>query len=335
MKTVLVTGGAGYIGSHALFHLASQGYTLIVYDNLSKGYQQVIDVLSKQFPSTITFYKGDLLEKEILQNVFSQHSIDAVMHFAAFCSVSESVENPRLYYTNNVIGSLNLFEQVLLHNISQVVFSSTCAVYGNSQYLPIDENHPLQPVNPYGWSKFMVERILEDYQRAYGIHYVILRYFNVCGAQKDGILGDSKKPSVHLMQNAVRGALGLGEFFYTCPKVDTPDGTTIRDYIDVNDLARAHIAALAYLDAGNPSDIFNVGSASGYSTKEIVDTVEKVTGKHIERNVGEPRKGEYAAIYAATGHAKEKLQWAPTVSLQESVENLVKWYEKHPDGWEY
>lgn len=330
---ILITGGAGYIGSHAVDLMAGEDNNIYILDNLSRGFKEAIETLQTLHPNKITFIKSDLKDLFDVQKSIGHLDIDAVMHFAALCSVNESVENPRLYYTNNVLGTINLLEILLERGVKSIIFSSTCATYGESQYLPIDENHPQNPVNPYGQSKLDIEHILKDYKAAYGLNYAILRYFNVCGSSTSGSIGDSKKPSSLLMQNAVRGALGIEDFKLTCPTVETPDGSPIRDYIDVRDLVLAHKAALEYIQNNNTSDIFNLGTGKGYSVKEIVDMVEGITGKKIERVKGDERKGEYAALFASIEKARKLLDWEPKYTLKDSVESLVNWYTKHPNGW--
>ncbi len=333
MKNVLITGGAGYIGSHATKLFLTRGYNVTVFDNLSRGFAQAIETLQQY--GKLSFVQGDLRDKEAISKILKTNQYDGVIHFAALCLVNESMENPYVYFENNVLGTLNLLEGMRQHNITNLVFSSTCATYGETQYLPVDEQHPQNPTNPYGDSKLMAERIIKWYNQIHNIKSVILRYFNVCGATEDGLIGDSKKPSQLLVQNAVRGSLGIEPFYLTCPEVDTPDGTPIRDYIDVNDLADAHLKALGYLMEGNPSNIFNLGTGKGYSVKEIVQQVESITKTTIPQQKGETRKGEYAKIYADNSKAKKLLNWTPTRTLKTSIENLVKWYEKHPHGFDY
>jgi UDP-glucose 4-epimerase len=245
------------------------------------------------------------------------------------------MEEPELYFRNNVIGSFNLFEAMRQNNVKNIVFSSTCAVYGESQYLPLDEKHPTNASNPYGESKLLTERILRWYGEIHDFHYTILRYFNVCGAASDGLIGDSKKPSQLLMQNAVRGALGIEPFAFTCPQVNTPDGTPIRDYIDVEDLVRAHALALDYLKQGGKNDTINLGNGSGYSVKQIVSKVEEITETTISKKEVEPRKGEYAAVYADIKKATDLLKWQPQKSLKDSVLSLKKWYQNFPNGYSH
>jgi UDP-glucose 4-epimerase len=335
MKTILVTGGAGYIGSHNVYLLAKKGYHVIILDNLTRGFRQCIEFLQQQFPGQIEYEQIDLLDLNALQEFFKRHEIDAVIHFAAYCSVNEASEFPEMYYTNNVMGSLNLITTMLENNVGDIIFSSSCATYGDSEYLPLDESHPNKPLNAYGNSKYITELMLKHHSRYNVLRYIILRYFNVCGAQEDGLIGDSKRPSFHLMQNAVKGALGLEKFEFTYPKVDTPDGSPIRDYVNVMDLASAHVMALEYLDKEHTSNIFNVGTGTGISVKEIVDKVEEITGKKIEGVTGKTRKGDADKVYASIDKIRMTIRWKPTHSIEDSVNSLIKWYTSHPHGWEY
>jgi len=331
MKKIAVTGGAGYIGSHAVKLLLEKGFEVIVFDNLSRGYSEAVDALKSY--GKLRFVQGDLRNPDDIEAAVKDADIDAVLHFAALCLVNESMEQPELYFYNNTVSTYNLLEAMRINGIKKLIFSSTCAVYGESQYLPVDEKHPLQPMNPYGESKLLSERMIRWYGEIHGISYAILRYFNVCGASSDGRIGDSKRPSELLMQNAVRGAMNIEPFYLTCPEVSTPDGTPIRDYIDVEDLAAAHAAALQYLDAGGASDIFNLGNGSGYSVKQIVAKVEQVCGVSIPLMKKEPRKGEYASIYAQPEKATTALNWKIEKDLEASIRSLQKWYERHPQGF--
>lgn len=336
-KYILITGGAGFIGSHAVRLFLERGEKVVVFDNLERGFRQVIETLADQFEDDqLTFVQGDLRQSDQVEELFDRFDIKAVLHFAALCLVDESMQKPELYFQNNVIGTLNLLEAMRHHQVNKIIFSSTCAVYGESQYLPLDEKHPTNPLNPYGQSKLISESMIGWYGKLHDFNYAILRYFNVCGSASDGLIGDSKKPSQLLMQNAVRGAMEIEPFYYTCPKVDTPDGTPIRDYIDVEDLVVAHAAALDYLDQGGESEIFNLGNGQGYSVKEIVNAVEKAFDLIMEKHTPEkPRQGEYAAVYAEPKKANELLHWQPKKSVADSVESLKKWYTNHPQGWEY
>ena len=336
-KYLLITGGAGFIGSHAVRLFLERGEKVVVFDNLERGFRQVIETLKMKFSENqLVFVEGDLRNVEPIEAVFDHFEIKAVLHFAALCLVDESMQKPELYFQNNVIGTLNLLEAMRHHNVKRLIFSSTCAVYGESQYLPLDEKHPTHPLNPYGQSKLMAESMIRWYGELHAFSFAILRYFNVCGSASDGLIGDSKKPSQLLMQNAVRGAMEIEPFYYTCPQVDTPDGTPIRDYIDVEDLVAAHAVALDYLEADGKSGIFNLGNGKGYSVKEIVSAVEKAFDLIMEKHLPEKtRQGEYAAVYAEPQKANELLGWKPKKSIDESVESLRKWYTAHPQGWEY
>jgi UDP-glucose 4-epimerase len=326
-KKVLVTGGAGYIGSHAALHYLKEGYRVVVLDNLSRGFLKTIDELGNN--GDLKFFKIDLVDGEALRKLFlEEKDFDCVLHFAALCSVDESVRDPEIYYLNNVVGSANLLKEVRKNGIKKVVFSSTCAVYGESQYLPINEEHPTNPTNPYGETKLVVEKLISEYSRSYGIKSVILRYFNVCGASEEGVIGDAKNPSPHLMQNAVLGALGIKPFKLTYSEVDTPDGSPIRDYLDILDLIRAHYLAQRYLEEMEGTYTFNVGTGRGNSVLEIVRKVEEVTNTRLPREVGDKREGEYTAVYADYKKAKEDLGWEPERTLEESVRTLVTWYKK-------
>lgn len=334
MSKVLITGAGGYIGSVATYLLLEKGHEVVALDNFTTGYRQPLEELQKKHgEAKLRFYETNL--NADLSPIFEKEkNIDAVLHYAASCSVNESMENPEKYFSNNVMATSNFLQTLLKNDIKKIVFSSTCAVYGEADYVPIDEKHPLRPANPYGESKKMVETMLEWYSQLKGMNYVILRYFNVCGATEDGMIGDSKKPSVHLMQNAVRGALGLESFYITCGKFDTTDGTPIRDYVNVVDLNEAHLAAVEYLLNGGKSEIINLGTGTGNSVLEIVNQVQKLTGFKFNIQIGEARQGEYAKMVAATEKAKTILGWTPKRSLEDSVSSLVTWYKAHPKGWE-
>ena len=334
MGKILVTGCAGYIGSVATDLFLKNGYTIVGVDNFQTGYRQVIEVLKNKYKN-FSFYERDL--KDNLDDIFQKEKdIKIVVHYAASCMVDESMKDPQKYFSNNVCGSLDLLNTMIKFNVKKIVFSSTCAVYGEAQYTPVDENHPKNPINPYGESKRMVEKIIEWYGKLLELNYFILRYFNVCGASDDGEIGDSKKPSVLLVQNAVRGVLGIEKFYLTCPKVDTPDKTPIRDYINVVDLNEAHLLAVEkLLKEDNIFEIINLGTGSGNSVLEIVSKVEEITGKKIDRVFGKTRAGEYAKIYASIEKAKKVLGWQPKRTIEDSVKSLIAWYKKHPKGWRY
>ncbi|OGK52456.1 UDP-glucose 4-epimerase GalE [Candidatus Roizmanbacteria bacterium RIFCSPLOWO2_01_FULL_41_22] len=334
MKKILVTGAGGYIGSVATYLLLQKGFEVVAIDNFSTGFSGPLELLQKKFGSDrLSYYELDL-GGDLSEFFAKEKNIQAALHYAARCSVNESMTDPQLYFANNICASNNLLIQLLKCGIDKVVFSSTCAVYGEAKYVPIDEKHPTYPTNPYGESKNTVETFLRWYGELKGLRYVALRYFNVCGASDDGLIGDAKKPSVHLMQNVVRGALGIEPFYLTCPKVETPDSTTIRDYINVVDLNEAHVAAVEHLLSGGKSEVINLGTGNGNSVLEIIKAVEEVTGKKISLQSGPTRQGEYAKMIAVIGKAKNILGWQPKRTLIESVKTLVQWYKARPYGWE-
>lgn len=322
---ILVTGGAGYIGSITTKLLTERGFEVVVFDNLAYGHREAI--------GDCPLIVGDLRNREEIKSAVVGQNFDAVVHFAALASVSDSVKDPELYFYNNVVGSLNLVSEMVAAGVLRLVFSSTSAVYGSADYLPIDEQHPLRPESPYGESKLMIERVLHWFDRAYGLKSVAFRYFNAAGAMPDGSLGDAKTPSTLLITNAVKGALGLQPFQFTCPRVKTPDGSTIRDYIHVLDLAEGHLMALDYLTKGGATDIFNLGTGKGYSTTEVVEMVKKVTGVDFSTEVGAPREGEEAEKYASFTKAKEVLGWEPHFNLEDMIRSAHAWHQSHPQGY--
>lgn len=330
---ILVTGAGGYIGSIATSLLLSRGYDVVALDNFSTGYRAPLELLQNTYgKSRLHIVKADLTGD--LSPVFKTNKhISAVLHFAAACSVDESMHNPEKYFTNNVVGSHNLLTAMMHHGIHTIIFSSTCAVYGDAKYVPVDEVHPTIPANPYGESKLITEREIAWYGKLTNLRYLIFRYFNVCGATDDGSIGDSKKPSSLLVQNAVRGALGISPFSLTCPKVSTPDHTPIRDYINVVDLCDAHIKGLEYLSKKKESTVINLGTGTGNSVREILTAVKNTTGKSFSISKTTPRRGEYPTMIAATVKAQKLLGWHPTHTIADSISSLVSWYTTHPSGW--
>lgn len=312
-KSILVVGGAGYIGSHTVKHLLENGYDVIVADNLSTGHKEAV--------LTEKFEKVDLCNKDELDKVFKKYNIDGVIHFAAFASVGESVINPRKYYRNNVVNTLNLLDVMIDNDVKKIVFSSTCATYGNPEYTPMDEKHPQKPINPYGKTKFMMEQIMEDYERAYGLKFAALRYFNAAGADEIAMIGESHTPETHLIPLVLQAAKGERESI-TIFGLDynTPDGTCQRDYIHVYDLATAHLKAFEKLYEGNSLKI-NLGTGIANSVKEIISSVKKVTGKDFVVKMGERRAGDPDKLYAANNLAKEILDWQPKYT---DVEEIIK-----------
>jgi len=334
MRNILVTGAGGYIGSVATYLLLQNGYTVVAVDNFSTGYKAPLELLQGKFgKEMLHVYEADITND--ISHIFkTEKTVDAVLHYAASCLVDESMKNPEKYFFNNVYGSQNLLSALFTYNIQTIIFSSTCAIYGEGQYMPMDEKHPVNPTTPYGASKRMTEELMEWYGKLKNLRFVILRYFNVCGASDDGLIGDSKKPSTLLVQNSVRGALGIEPFYLTCPEVNTPDKTPIRDYINVVDLNEAHLKALEYLFNGGKNEIINLGTGTGNSVLEIVKSVQKITGKEFPLEKTTPREGDDAKKIASIEKAKKILGWQPKRTIENSVNSLVKWYTTHPKGWE-
>ena len=301
---VLVVGGAGYIGSHMVKHLLRQGCNVVTYDNLSTGYRDA--VLGGEF------VLGDLADKAALETLFGTHRFDGVMHFASCIQVGESVIEPARYYENNVTNTLNLLNIMVKHQVRCFIFSSTAAVYGEPQYVPIDEAHPKAPINPYGRSKWMVEQILEDYDRAYGLKSIALRYFNAAGADPDGQLGERHEPETHLIPLVLQAASGRRPHISVFGRdYDTPDGTCIRDYIHVTDLCGAHWLALQELMSGSNSAAYNLGNGQGFSVQQVIDAARQATGGDIRTNDGTRREGDPARLVADASVARAELGWQP------------------------
>lgn len=331
-EKIFITGGAGYIGSHVARRFLEHGHAVTVFDNFTTGYREPLEILKKKY-GNLTVISGDLRNEKSVYLALKKQKPSAVMHLAARVSVDESMKNPRIYYDNNVTGTLHLLDSMVSLGIKKLVFASTGATYGDPELLPVKETARLSPVNFYGESKVLCERLIQYYGKLGKVDYVIFRFFNVCGASTDGLIGDSKKPSLLLMQNAVRGAMGLEKFELTCSEVKTPDKTPIRDYIDVEDLAVAHNRALDFLRSGKKNKIFNLGNGSGYSVKQIISEVEKVFSLKIAVKKGVARKGENAKIYADNSEAKKHLKFKPSKNLKASILSLKKWYEGHPRGY--
>lgn len=319
--TILVTGGAGYIGSHVVKMLLERGENVVIIDNLSRGHKESI-------PKGVSFERADLLDFEGLSNSIKKYSIDAVIHFAAFAYVGESVENPQMYYSNNVVGSFNLINALKENNIDKIVFSSTCSVYGNPLNIPISESETPKPINPYAKTKFIIENILNDYDTAYGLNYAALRYFNAAGDSDDSQIGESHDPEPHLIPLVLFAALGRREKIYVYgDDYPTKDGTCIRDYIHVNDLADAHIKALEYLRNNGKSTVFNLGTGNGYSVNEIIDTAREITGVHLKAEVVGRRPGDPAELVADNKKAREVLGWIPKYDLDKIIKTAWAWHK--------
>lgn len=318
---ILVTGGAGYIGSHFVKFLVEKGKEVVVFDNLSRGHMEAVH------PKAL-FERVDILDYDQLVSALRKYKIEAVVHFAAFAYVGESVEKPEMYYQNNVVGSFNLIKAVKECGIKKFVFSSTCSLYGNPYKVPISEEEPTKPINPYAQTKLMIEKILADFDTAYGLKYVALRYFNAAGADFEGKIGESHSPETHLIPIVLEAALGKREkVMIFGDDYETEDGTCIRDYIHIYDLADAHLKALEYLDAYNSSDIFNLGTGSGYSVKEIIKTAESVTEKYIKTEITGRREGDPAVLVADNKKARNVLKWVPKYNLEEVISSAWNWHK--------
>jgi len=318
---ILVTGGAGYIGSHFVKFLKNHNKEILVIDNLSRGHRESI-------PDGVGFECVDLLDSEKLRKVIKKYPVEAVVHFAAFAYVGESVENPGLYYSNNVIGSINLIRAVNEIGVKKFVFSSTCSVYGNPESIPISETESTKPINPYAKTKLTIENVLQDFSLYHGLNYVALRYFNAAGADPDGQIGESHNPEPHLIPIVLNTALGKREKVLVFGNdYNTPDGTCIRDYIHINDLASAHLKALNFLEANNKSEVINLGTGEGNSVLQIIQSAEKVTGRKINYQIVERRPGDPDILVADNKKAKQNLDWQPKFGLQEIIQTAWNWHK--------
>lgn len=320
--TVLVVGGAGYIGSHMVWLLGQRGVRVITLDDLSSGHADA--VLSGDF------IRGDMADRPLLDRIFTQYRVDAVMHFASFIQVGESVQQPARYYHNNLTNTLALLDAMRDHGVSRFIFSSTAAVFGEPDYVPIDEAHPQRPINPYGRTKWMVEQALADYDRAYGLKSVALRYFNAAGAHPDGLLGERHAPETHLIPLVLQVASGRRTAIQLFGQdYDTPDGTCIRDYIHIMDLADAHGLALMRLMNGGPSGVFNLGNGDGYSVQQVIDVAREVTGQPIAVQHGPRRAGDPASLVADATRARTELGWKPQYpALSTLVAHAWAWEQR-------
>lgn len=327
MANILVTGGAGYIGSYMCKCLFRNGHCPVVLDDFSHGHHEAV--------RWGTSVEGSISSSSILNQVFARHQIDAVMHFAAFCYVGESVDAPVKYYQNNVAATIELLKGMIAAGIKRIVFSSSCATYGQPTILPISEQHPQVPISPYGHSKLMVEQILRDFNNAYGLEYTALRYFNAAGADPDGELGEDHRPETHLIPIVLQVALGrrdtvtiFGDDF------NTPDGTCVRDYIHIADLAHAHLLALERLLNGHPGGEFNLGNGDGYSVKDVIEQARKITAKPIPSNISGRRPGDPASLIASSTKARQELGWKPQfTSLESIIDTAWQWHKAHPSGY--
>ncbi len=326
---ILVTGGAGYIGSHAVLALQQAGYGVVILDSLEYGHQELVDrVLA---PAKLVV--GNTNDRALLDQIFAEHQIAAVMHFAAYIAVGESVQQPANYYRNNVMGTLTLLEAMRSAGIDKFVFSSTCAVYGVPQFIPLVEDHPFAPISPYATSKLMVENILMDFDQAYGFKSVRFRYFNAAGADPQGRLGEDHQPETHLIPLILQTALGHRESISVFgTDYETADGTCIRDYIHVSDLASAHVLGLKHLLAGGDCQVFNLGNGNGFSVKEVIVAAEEVTGQAIEVVYGDRRAGDPPILLGSSAKAQQVLNWQPQYpNLSDIIGHAWQWHQqRHP-----
>ena len=324
---ILVTGGAGYIGSVVVADLIKKGEEVVVLDNLSYGHTEAL-------ATNVPFYEGNIGGSELVTRILNSYEIEACMHFSAFAFVGESVEKPQIYYQNNFVETIHLLDALIKNDIKKFIFSSTCATYGEPQYVPIDEKHPQFPTSPYGWSKFMVERALIDYDAAYELKYVAPRYFNACGATEK--CGEHHDPETHLIPLVLQVAQGKRDFISIFgDDYSTPDGTAIRDYIHVSDLSQAHILALEYLRGGGASLFVNLGIGGGYSVAEVIEAARKVTGKNIESKIAPRRAGDPSRLVADARKAREVLGWNPQFpDIETIIESAWAWHLAHPNGYD-
>ncbi|MEW9500845.1 UDP-glucose 4-epimerase GalE [Jeotgalibacillus marinus] len=326
--SIIVTGGAGYIGSHAVLALKRQNKDVIIIDSLQTGHQQAVD-------DDTTFYQGDLRDSAFLDTVFSSHDVEAVIHFAADSLVGESVKDPLKYYDNNVGGAISLLQAMNRHEVKKIVFSSTAAIYGEPQSQYIDENDQAVPTNPYGETKLAIEKILKWAENAYGIRWIALRYFNVAGADIEGKKGEDHRPETHLIPIVLQVALNQrDEITVFGSDYKTPDGTCIRDYIHVTDLVDAHLLSLEKLSDEAKSDVYNLGNGKGFSVMEVIETARKVTGQKIPARMAPRREGDPAYLVASSAKATRQLKWSPNyTSLETIIESAWNWYVNHPNGY--
>jgi UDP-glucose 4-epimerase len=323
---ILVVGGAGYIGSHMTRMLVEQGHRAVVFDNLSTGFRQSVKVGE--------FVEGDLMDQALVESTIEKHSVDAVMHFAAFALVGESVQDPAKYYRNNVVAACHLLDAMKNTGLKKIVFSSTCATYGEPQTIPITEDEPQEPVNPYGFTKLVIERALEDFAHAYDFGFAALRYFNAAGASPAGDIGEHHDPESHLIPIVLQVALKQrNEITVYGDDYPTPDGTCIRDYIHVDDLGRAHLLALEKLEPGKGLKL-NLGTGHGKSVREVIDACREVTGCEIPEKIGNRRPGDPPELIADPTQAKKILGWEPAYTdLKKIVETAWRWHKNHPRGY--
>jgi UDP-glucose-4-epimerase GalE len=327
--SILVAGGAGYIGSHAVKALRGAGEDVVIYDDLSAGHRTA----AKRVHAALEV--GDIRDTARLTEVLRAHGVTAVMHFAALLSVGDSVKDPAGYYDVNVAGTLSLLRAMAAAGVRHLVFSSTAATFGNPVTTPMTEEHPQQPINAYGETKLAVERALPHFERAHGITWTALRYFNAAGADPDGDLGEDHRPEIHVIPRAIDAALGRDTFAIYGDDYDTPDGTCLRDYVHVTDLAAAHLLSLNVLRAGGRSTAYNLGNGRPISVREVVASVERVTGRPVPAAPAARRAGDPAVLYASSDRIRRELGWSPRYeAIEMIVETAFRWRERHPRGYE-
>ena len=324
---ILVTGGAGYIGSVMVELLRALNEDVVVLDDVSRGH-------AKAVAEGVPFYEGRTGDRELVKRICEEHGVEACVHFAALAYVGESVSDPRIYFENNVANGIGLLDALLDSGVRRFIFSSTCATYGEPVRIPIDEQHPQNPTNPYGWSKLIMEKILSAYDHAYGLKYVALRYFNASGAASP--CGEDHTPETHLIPNVLFAAMGRLPFVSVYGNdFPTPDGTAIRDYIHVSDLCSAHVQALNHLRRGGKSDFVNLGNGQGYSVMEVIDAARRVTGRNIETRIEPAREGDPSRLIADASKAKSLLGWQPQIpDLEEIIRTAWDWHQAHPNGYD-
>jgi UDP-glucose-4-epimerase GalE len=334
MESVLVTGGAGYVGSHAVKALVQSGCEVTVYDNLYAGHREAIEAITRRTKAPVRIVEGDVLDTARVRDTLRESRATAVMHFAAFLSVGESVRDPAGYFRNNVNGTLSVLDAMRAERVERFVFSSTAAVFGNPVQTPIDEDHPKAPINAYGETKLAIERALPHYERAYGIRSVALRYFNASGADPEGDLGEDHDPEIHLIPLAVAAATGGRPLTVYGDDYPTPDGTCLRDFVHVTDLADAHLLALKALRSGAPSGAYNLGNGRPISVRDVIDAVERVSGSRVAWTAGPRRDGDPAVLFASSDRIRRELRWAPRFErLDAIVETAWRWHARRPSGY--
>ena len=322
INNLLVTGGAGYIGSHAVNMLVNRGYEVIALDDFSQGHKQALE-------QDILCINGDYGDSRLLKGILREHRIDAIVHFASKCLVPESISNPMLYYQSNVSKAIKLINSAISAGSLNFLLSSTCAVYGEPKQMPMTESHPIEPINAYGASKRMIEQILEDCHRAHGLRFVSLRYFNAAGADESGRIGESHDPETHLIPIVLEAALGNRSAVTVYgTDYDTPDGTCIRDYIHVNDLSEAHVLAIEAIAKGLETGIYNLGNGEGYSVREVIEATQRITGRPIPFDEGERRGGDPARLVAGSQKIQKELGWKPRhPDLDHIIETAWRWHQ--------